>query len=94
MVVGLTVNLELVTYKRLTPSHPILLSQGEYVWQLKATEVNLLDYTAVNSWRRDIEAELKQQGTNWSGMTRAAQNRVRWQGVVDGLCSTGSDGHK
>ena len=47
-----------------------------------------------NSWRRDTEAELKQQGTNWSGMTRAAQNRVRWRGVVDGLCSNGSDGHK
>ena len=47
-----------------------------------------------NSWRRDTEVELKQQGTNWSGMTRAAQNRVRWRGVVDGLCSTGSDGHK
>ena len=47
-----------------------------------------------NSWRRDTQAELKQQGTNWSGMTRAAQNRVRWRGVVDGLCSTGSDGHK
>ena len=24
-----------------------------------------------NSWRRDTEAELKQQGTNWTGMTRA-----------------------
>ena len=47
-----------------------------------------------NSWRRDTEAELKQQGTNWTGMARAAQNRVRWRGVVDGLCSTGSDGHK
>ena len=47
-----------------------------------------------NSWRRDTEAELKQKGTNWSGMTRAAQNRVRWRGVVDGLCSTGSEGHK
>ena len=46
-----------------------------------------------NSWRRDTEAELKQQGTNWSGMTRAALNRVRWREVVDGLCSTGSDGH-
>ena len=34
-----------------------------------------------NSWRRDTEAELKKQGTNWSGMTRAAQNRVRWRGV-------------
>ena len=47
-----------------------------------------------NSWRRGTEAKLKQQGTNWSGMTRAAQNRVRWRGVVDGLCSTRSDGHK
>ena len=46
-----------------------------------------------NSWRRDTEAELKQQGTNWSGMARAAQNRVRWRGVADGQCSTGSDGH-
>ena len=27
--------------------------------------------------RRDSEAELKQQGTNWSEMTRAAQTRVR-----------------
>ena len=36
-----------------------------------------------NSWRRDTEAELKQQGTNWSRMTRTAQNRVQWQGVVE-----------
>ena len=27
-------------------------------------------------------------------MARAAQNRLRWCGVVDGLCSIGSDGHK
>ena len=47
-----------------------------------------------NSWRRDTKAELKQQGTNWSGMTRTAQNRVRWRGVFDGLCATGSYGHK
>ena len=26
---------------------------------------------------------------DWNG-----QNRVQWRGVVDGLCSTGSDGHK
>ena len=30
----------------------------------------------LNSWWRDTEAELKQQGTNWSGMATAAQNRV------------------
>ena len=47
-----------------------------------------------NSWRRYTEAELKQQGTNWSGMARTAQNRVRWRGVVDGLSSIVSDGHK
>ena len=35
-----------------------------------------------NSWRRDTEAELKQQGTNWTGMARAAQNRVRWRRAV------------
>ena len=29
-----------------------------------------------NSWRQDTEAELKEQGTNWSGMTRAAQSIV------------------
>ena len=46
-----------------------------------------------NSWRRDTEAELKQQGTSWTGMAKTAQNRVRWRGVVDGQCSTGSDGH-
>ena len=43
-----------------------------------------------NSWRQDTEAELKQQGTNWTGAARLAQNRVRWRGVVDGLCSTRS----
>ena len=47
-----------------------------------------------NTWRWDTEAELKQKGTNWTGMARAAQNRVRWRGVVDGQCSTWSDGHK
>ena len=47
-----------------------------------------------NSWRRDTEAELKQQWTNWSGMIRAAQNRVQWRGVIDGLCSTWGNGHK
>ena len=40
------------------------------------------------------EAELKQQGTNCTGMARAAQGTVRWRGVVDGLCFIGSDGHK
>ena len=45
-----------------------------------------------NSWRQDTEAELKQQGTNWTGAARAAQNRVRWRCVVDGLCSSMGNG--
>ena len=47
-----------------------------------------------NSWRRDTKTELKQQGTNWTGAARLAQNRVRWRGVVDVLCSTRSHGPK
>ena len=47
-----------------------------------------------SSWRRDTEAELKLQGANWTGVARAAQNRVCWRGVVDGLCSAWSDGPK
>nr|KAG5696760.1 hypothetical protein BaRGS_013569 [Batillaria attramentaria] len=34
------------------------------------------------------------QGTNWTGVARIAQNRVRWRRVVDGLCSTWSQGPK
>ena len=45
-----------------------------------------------NSWRQDTEAELKQQGTNWTGAARLAQNRVQWQEAIDGLCSTWSHG--
>nr|KAG5703008.1 hypothetical protein BaRGS_016169 [Batillaria attramentaria] len=32
-----------------------------------------------NSWRRDTEAELCKQGTNWTGVARLAQNRARLQ---------------
>ena len=45
-----------------------------------------------NSWRRDTEAELKQQGTNWSGMTRASQNRVRWRGSLMAYAPLGVTG--
>ena len=47
-----------------------------------------------NIWRRDIEAELQKQWTSWNRLKREAQNRVRWRHVVDGLCSTGSDGQR
>ena len=35
-----------------------------------------------NSWRRDTEAELKQQGTNWSRMTRAARTECDGSGSL------------
>ena len=41
-----------------------------------------------NSWRRDTEAELKNNNMSWHDATRSAQNRVRWRSVVDGLCSS------
>nr|KAG5691089.1 hypothetical protein BaRGS_027593 [Batillaria attramentaria] len=45
-----------------------------------------------NSWRRDTEAELYKEGTNWTGVAKIAQNRVRWRRVFDGICSTWSQG--
>ena len=47
-----------------------------------------------NSWRRDTESEMRQQKTNFTELAKLAQNRVRWRGVVDGLCSYGSYGHR
>ena len=44
-----------------------------------------------NSWRRDTEAELKENDTTWKEAEKAAQNRVRWRSIVDGLCSTRSE---
>ena len=35
-----------------------------------------------NSWRRDTEAELKQQGTNWTGIAREAQGSDSWNRPV------------
>ena len=43
-----------------------------------------------NSWRRDTEAELKAQKLSWKGACDAAQNRLYWRGIVDGLCSNWS----
>ena len=40
-----------------------------------------------NSWRRCTETEMAQRETCWNGVIKAAQDRVRWREVVDGLCS-------
>ena len=36
----------------------------------------------------ETETEMAQQETCWNGVIKAAQNRVRWRKVVDGLCSS------
>ena len=41
-----------------------------------------------NSWRRSTGTEMAQQETCWNGATKAAQDRVRWREVVDGLSSS------
>ena len=43
-----------------------------------------------NSWRRSTETEMAQQKTCWNRVIKAAQDRVRWREVVDGLCSSWS----
>ena len=40
-----------------------------------------------NTWRRDLEADIKQTGNGWQQLERIAQDRRRWRNVVDGLCS-------
>ena len=40
-----------------------------------------------NTWRRDTESELKEQGHNWNSAENLAPNRVRWREFVNGLCS-------
>ena len=47
-----------------------------------------------NSWRRDTDTELRMMAYTWKEVVRTAQVRVRWRAVVNGLCSTWSDGPK
>ncbi|KAK7089318.1 hypothetical protein V1264_024890 [Littorina saxatilis] len=42
------------------------------------------------TWKRSIESEAKAADRTWPRLKGAAQNRVRWRGVVAALCSTGS----
>ena len=41
-----------------------------------------------NTWRRDLEADIKQTGNGWQQLEWIAQDRRRWRNVVDGLCSS------
>ena len=39
-----------------------------------------------NSWRRDLEADIKRLGQTWSQLERKAQDRESWRTLVGGLC--------
>ena len=45
-----------------------------------------------NTWRRDLNANVRELGLSWGQLVTAAQDRSRWRSVVDGLCSRGSQG--
>ena len=38
------------------------------------------------TWRRSVEAEMKEEGITWLSMERTAQNRTRWRALVEALC--------
>ena len=39
-----------------------------------------------NSWRRDLEAEVKNMEKTWGQLERLAQDRSSWRALVRGLC--------
>lgn len=39
-----------------------------------------------NTWRRDLDADIKQMGKTWGQLERLAQNRDAWRELVGGLC--------
>ena len=39
------------------------------------------------TWRRTVEAEMKQQGWTWGYLERAAQDRNKWRDLVEALCA-------
>ena len=47
-----------------------------------------------NTWRRDLDADMRKMGKTWVQLERTAQDRVLWRTIVGGLCSRGSEGPK
>ena len=41
------------------------------------------------TWRRTVEAEMKQQGWSWSFLEHTAKDRVEWRSLVEALCAPG-----
>ena len=43
------------------------------------------------TWRRTIEAELKQGGFTWGEAQKIAKDRPRWKETIAALCLTGDE---
>lgn len=46
------------------------------------------------TWRRTVDAEVREHGYSWAELNHIAKNRVRWRGIVDALCPTRGHGHQ
>ena len=47
-----------------------------------------------NTWRRDMESEVRKMGYTWQEIVTLAQRRIRWRALIGGPCSQRVDGHK
>jgi hypothetical protein len=47
-----------------------------------------------NTWRRDLEADVKRIGKNWKEVENIAQDRWAWRNPVRGLCPKKGSRHK
>jgi len=47
-----------------------------------------------NTWRRELEKDIKRTGHTWKQLERIAQDRGDWRVVIGGLCSGRSKGPK
>ena len=45
-----------------------------------------------NTWRRDLDKDIKETGMGWRQLVVAAQDRRRWRGVINGLSTRRRDG--
>ena len=46
-----------------------------------------------NTWRRDLQMDIKNTGYTWRQLENRAQDRHLWKTVVNGLCHRRDEGH-
>ena len=44
-----------------------------------------------NTWRRDLQTDIKRTGYSWRELGKKAQDRRLWKTVVNGLCPRRGD---